>query len=135
MFAGLSVTSLGFALLRVAARGYESKSSVFWLLECLTLLTMGELLVRPVTQSVISQLAPRRLFGLTFALWHGATAIGFWTAGQLGSAWHRCPQEDFFALTAFVPLLACMLSLAQRGSLQQSPEVTACATAGKQQGR
>ena len=111
---GLGCTSLGFLLMLGAARDSAMPASPVWLLGCLGLLTVGELVVAPLTQSLISGLAPRRSAGLSSALWYGATAAGFWLAGQLGGLWRSCPPATFFGLLAVVPLLAGVLLLVQR---------------------
>ena len=56
--AGLLSTSLGFALLIFATTLSGQRHNAAWPLACLSLLTLGELLVVPVTQSLMGQLAP-----------------------------------------------------------------------------
>ncbi len=114
ILAGLVCTSLGLGLLMIgAARSGESAVSALWLLGCLALLTVGELLVGPLTQTLIGRLAPKRMVGLTCALWYAATAIGFFGAGRVGALGQRCSPSKFFAFLALVPLLAGSLLLAQ----------------------
>jgi dipeptide/tripeptide permease len=120
ILACLVCTSLGFWLMIVAAKSGASATSAVWLLGCLALLTLGELLVGPLTQALIGRLAPPRLVGLTCALWYAATAVGFLGAGQIGSMWHRCSHRDFFAFLALVPLFAGSLLWAQNVYLRQA---------------
>ncbi len=117
ILAGLVCTSLAFLLMAGAASGTERPASAAWLLGSLVLLTVGELLVGTLTQSLVGRLTPQRRAGFTCALWYAATALGLWLAGQVGALWPDCPPENFFALLALVPLSAGLLLLAQRGYL------------------
>lgn len=114
--AGLLSTSLGFALLIFATTLSGQRHSAAWPLACLSLLTLGELLVVPVTQSLMGQLAPRRHTGLSYALWYAAAALGLYLAGQLGAQWYTLSPATFFALVAAAPLGAIALIACGRGS-------------------
>jgi proton-dependent oligopeptide transporter, POT family len=47
--------------------------------------TIGELCLGPVGMSVITKLAPKRLFGMMMGLWFLASAFGQFAAGKLGA--------------------------------------------------
>ncbi len=66
------------------------------------LLTLGELLILPLTQSLLSELAPPAKAGLANGLWFAALAGGHWLAGELGRWWSTLPHEPFFAGSALL---------------------------------
>nr|WP_322625955.1 peptide MFS transporter [uncultured Flavobacterium sp.] len=47
--------------------------------------TLGELCLGPVGMSIITKLAPKRLFGMMMGLWFLASAFGQFAAGKLGA--------------------------------------------------
>jgi proton-dependent oligopeptide transporter, POT family len=49
------------------------------------LYTLGELCIGPIGMSVITKLAPKKLFGMMMGLWFLASAFGQFAAGKLGS--------------------------------------------------
>jgi POT family proton-dependent oligopeptide transporter len=49
------------------------------------LYTLGELCIGPIGMSVITKLAPKRLFGMMMGLWFLSSAFGQFAAGKLGS--------------------------------------------------
>jgi POT family proton-dependent oligopeptide transporter len=107
---GMWCTSLAMALMALAALlANGAPSSAAWLLGCFTFLIIGEILVAPLIQSVLSGLAPRSANGLVVAASYGAIAIGYWLAGTLGALWLRWPQPAFFGLLSGVALLGGLL--------------------------
>ena len=109
LLVGLICTSAGFALLAWAARTHERHASAAWLLGCFALLTLGELIVAPITQSLILMLAPPKKAATALGIWYAASASGFWVSGQLGLFWERWPKSGFFMLVAVTPILAALL--------------------------
>ena len=63
--------------------------SMLWLIACVTLLTLGELLVAPLSLSMILRLTPPRFIGVVFGGWYVAGALGYWLSGELGAGWTR----------------------------------------------
>lgn len=115
---GLLATSAGFGLMLLAVPQTGHMASAAWPLACLGLLTVGELLVVPVTQMLINLLAPQEHVGLSCAVWYAAAAIGLWLAGQLGALWSRIPHSSFFAILVVAPLVASALLACQRSYLR-----------------
>lgn len=115
---GLLATSVGFGLMVLAVPQSGQMASAAWPLACLALLTVGELLVVPVTQSLINLLAPHGRVGLSCAVWYAAAAIGLWLAGQLAALWSHIPHAAFFAILAVAPVAAAVLLACQRSYLR-----------------
>lgn len=109
LLAGLFCTSAGFALLAWVARSHERHSSAAWLLACFALVTLGELIVAPITQSLMLTLAPPKKSATALGIWYAASAAGLWGSGQLGTFWERWPKSNFFLLVAIMPILAALL--------------------------
>ena len=118
LLVGLGLTAGGFALLAIAAYVNVHPSSMLWLIGCLVLLTLGELLVAPSTQAMISRFAPPHRAASTLSLWYAAVAIGSWSAGQLGALWERAPKATVFILAALSTLFALLLVIVQRDTLR-----------------
>ena len=59
--------------------------SMAWLIACMTLLVVGELLVAPLGLSMMLRLTPPRFVGGVAGAWYVSKALGFWLAGELGA--------------------------------------------------
>ncbi len=96
---GVAATSLAYVPLVIAALLGSSGSLVGlgWLLGCLGLLSVGELLVGALGPSFVLRLAPPTSGGRWLGAWYGATALGYWLAGRLGGLWDIVPHSLFFA--------------------------------------
>jgi proton-dependent oligopeptide transporter, POT family len=66
------VNDKGLSSLNIFALGY-------------LLYTIGELCIGPIGMSVITKLAPKKLFGMMMGLWFLASAFGQFAAGKLGA--------------------------------------------------
>lgn len=65
----------------IAIHADARPDSMGWLLGCLILLTLGELLVAPRTQSLVSQFAPPHRTASILALWYAAVACRLCSLG------------------------------------------------------
>ena len=103
---GVAATGLAYVPLAVAAlRGSEgSLVGLGWLLGCLALLSVGELLVGALGPSFVLRLAPPTRGGRWLGAWYGSTALGYWMAGRIGGLWDRVPHSLFFLGLAVLPL-------------------------------
>ena len=104
---GLGATSLAFVPLVLAARLGTGRSlaGLGWLLGCLALLSVAELLIGALGPSFMLRLAPAQRGGRWLGVWFLATAAGFWLAGRLGAFWDQVPHELFFAMLGGLPLV------------------------------
>ena len=108
---GVTATALAYVPLVVAAL-LESGGSLVglgWLLGCLALLSVSELLVGALGPSLVLRLAPSARRGRWLGAWYGATAVGYWMAGRLGGVWEQAPHWLYFAGMAVLPLVALIL--------------------------
>ena len=80
--------ALAFAvLLPPALLSPGHRVSMLWLLSCMTLLVVGELLIGPLGLSLLVRLAPPRFVGVVMGIWYVAGAVGCWLAGEVGALW------------------------------------------------
>ena len=87
---GLVAIALGFAILiPPALLSAGHRVSMLWLMACMTLLVIGELLVAPLGLSLLLRLAPPRFVGVVVGAWYVAGALGCLLAGELGAVWMR----------------------------------------------
>lgn len=83
---GLGAVGVAFAVLIPPAMWSDGhRVSMAWLVSCMTLLVIGELLVAPLGLSMILQVTPPRFVGVTVGVWYGARALGYWLAGEIGA--------------------------------------------------
>lgn len=87
---GLVSVVLAFAvLIPPAVVSPGQRVSMAWLIVCMTLLVIGELLVAPLGLSLLLRLAPPRFIGAVVGVWYVAGALGCWLAGEIGAVWVR----------------------------------------------
>ena len=110
---GMAVTSLAYVPMIIAAQlsGSLSLASIGWLLGCLLMLSIAELLVGALGPSFVLRLAPPQSGGRWIGAWYAATAIGFWVAGRIGGLWDRVPHSAFFLGLAVISLIGVAVSL------------------------
>ncbi len=110
---GVAATGLAYVPLIVAALLGSGGSLVGlgWLIGCLGLLSVGELLVGALGPSFVLRLAPPKRGGRWLGAWYVATAMGYWFAGQVGGLWERVPRSVFFLGLAVLPLVGVAVSL------------------------
>ena len=106
---GLLLCSLSFALMVPAALRAAGPVSPAWLLSCKFTLTLGEVLVWPVTTSLVARFAPPRLVAASVGLLYVLSAIGFALGGAVAGLWTRMPAAHYFGLFALALGAAALL--------------------------
>lgn len=109
MICGLLFSALAFLVLAGTAQFASPKMPLGMLSLSIVLLTVGELLVIPMGQSLLSELAPASLKALTTGLWYGALAAGVWLGGLMGVLYERWTAAAFFAGCAGLVLGAAVM--------------------------
>lgn len=113
---GLLISALS-ALVMVAAvkagsNGTE-KVSVWWLIACYGVITIGELFLSPMGLSLVSKMSPPRITALMMGGWFLSTSIGNKLSGVLASMWDRYEDKsNFFLLNCGLLLAATLLIFA-----------------------
>ncbi len=102
-----------FAALR--QDGAQGLVSPLWLVACFVALTVGELLVYPLSMALVTRLAPKTATAAAMGLWMAALAGGQWLAGEVAAHWAMWSHTTFFSLLATLALAAIVaLALATR---------------------
>jgi POT family proton-dependent oligopeptide transporter len=112
---GLFISALSalvmFAAVKAGANGAE-KVSVWWLISCYGVITIGELFLSPMGLSLVSKLSPPRITALMMGGWFLSTSIGNKLSGVLASMWDTYEDKtNFFLLNCGLLLGATLLML------------------------
>ena len=115
---GLGAVSLAFvALIPAALATGDKRVSMLWLVACLTLMVVGELLIAPLGLALVLRLAPARFVGLVVGGWYIWLAVGYWLAGEVGAMWARSSPMAGVTFLAVLPLagafLMCLITARQ----------------------
>lgn len=92
--------------------GENEKISFLWLVGSTFVLTIGELYLSPIGQSLVAQVAPPSLISMLMGMWFLSNFIGNYLTGYLGTFYEKMPRDGFFimlgalALAAFVAIFA-----------------------------
>jgi proton-dependent oligopeptide transporter, POT family len=113
---GLLISALS-ALVMVAAvkagHNGSEKVSVWWLIGCYGVITIGELFLSPMGLSLVSKLSPPRITALMMGGWFLSTSIGNKLSGVLASMWDKYEDKsNFFLLNCGLLLGATLLMFA-----------------------
>jgi proton-dependent oligopeptide transporter, POT family len=104
---GLIFGGLAFAIMVPAAIG--ANVSLWWLVGCYFLQTVGELCLSPVGLSAMTKLAPARAVGFVMGIWFLASSVGNWLAGKAGSLFESMPLPRLFGSVAAICLIAAVV--------------------------
>ena len=107
---GLFVSALSALVMVAAAKAGSNgaeKVSVWWLISCYGVITIGELFLSPMGLSLVSKLSPPRITALMMGGWFLSTSIGNKLSGVLASMWDKYEDKThFFLLNCFLLLIA-----------------------------
>jgi POT family proton-dependent oligopeptide transporter len=104
---GLIFGGLAFAIMVPAAVGLNV--SLWWLVGCYFLQTVGELCLSPVGLSAMTKLAPVRVGGMVMGIWFLASSVGNWLAGKAGGLFESMPLPRLFGWVAAICLIAAVV--------------------------
>lgn len=114
---------LGAAFLLVSAADLTNtaqRKSPLWLANCYGLLSLGELLLSPMSLAFLSRIAPPRLAGRCHGLWYAAVAVGYGLAAAVGPLWTHWPHHRYFAAIAVISFISAAWLLLCRSTLEAS---------------
>jgi POT family proton-dependent oligopeptide transporter len=80
-----------------------------WLISSYFVVTIGELFLSPMGLSFVSKVAPVRMRGLMMGGWFGATAIGNYLSGFIGSFYNTLSHTQFFAILTILLFLSAIM--------------------------
>ncbi len=97
---GCILLAAAFLVLIPPARelAIHPKASLWWLMACTFVLTIGEIYLSPVGLSLVTKIAPARIVSLMMGVWFLSSFFGNYLSGYLGTFWEKMPKEYFFLL-------------------------------------
>lgn len=118
---GFLLVAGAFLLLRGAAQQADAAglASPIWLLGCYLSLTLGELMIGPVSTAAVSRLSPPRHATVTMGGLFAALGLGGWLSGQVGAVAASHGEAVVFGGIAGATLGATVLLWSARAWLQR----------------
>jgi POT family proton-dependent oligopeptide transporter len=74
------------------------RASLWWLVACTFVLTLGEIYLSPIGLSLVTKIAPARIVSMMMGVWFLSSFFGNYLSGYLGTFWEKMPRENFFLL-------------------------------------
>ena len=126
-----SITKMGIGCLLLASAflilipparelAVSPRASLWWLVACTFVLTLGEIYLSPVGLSLVTKIAPARIVSLMMGVWFLSSFFGNYLSGYLGTFWERMPKEHFFLLMSGLSFGAGMAFFALRVPLKRA---------------
>ena len=80
-----------------------------WLISSYFVITIGELCLSPMGLSFVSKVAPARMRGLMMGGWFGATAVGNYLSGFIGSFYNTLSHTMFFTILTILLFISAVM--------------------------
>ena len=74
------------------------RASLWWLVACSFILTIGEVYFSPIGLSLVTKIAPARIVSMMMGVWFLSSFFGNYLSGYLGTFWEKMSKENFFLL-------------------------------------
>jgi POT family proton-dependent oligopeptide transporter len=119
---GCLLLAAAFLILIPPARelAISPRASIWWLVACTFVLTLGEIYLSPVGLSLVTKIAPARIVSLMMGVWFLSSFFGNYLSGYLGTFWERIPKERFFLLMSGLSFGAGLAFFALSGPLKRA---------------
>ncbi|MEQ1947306.1 MAG: peptide MFS transporter [Bryobacteraceae bacterium] len=100
MAMGCVMLGVSFVPLIYITRGLgdNDRISFLWLVFGTLILTVGELYLSPIGQSLVSQVAPPHLVSVLMGMWFLSNFMGNYLTGYLGTFYETMPRASFFIM-------------------------------------
>jgi POT family proton-dependent oligopeptide transporter len=100
MGTGCILLAVAFLVLIPPARELATvpKASLWWLVACTFVLTLGEIYLSPIGLSLVTRIAPARIVSMMMGVWFLSSFFGNYLSGYLGTFWEKMSREYFFLL-------------------------------------
>ena len=108
MAMGCTLLGLSFLPLLYIAHGLgdTERISFLWLVAGTLILTIGELYLSPIGQSLVAKVSPPGLVSTLMGMWFLSNFIGNYFTGYLGTFYEKMPRESFFTVLGALGLAA-----------------------------
>ncbi len=111
---GCIMLAAAFLILIAPARGLavDPRASLWWLIVCAFVLTIGEIYFSPIGLSLVTKISPARIVSMMMGVWFLSSFFGNYMSGYLGTFWEKMPKENFFLLMSALAFAAGIAFLA-----------------------
>jgi POT family proton-dependent oligopeptide transporter len=108
MAMGCTLLGVSFLPLLYIAHGLgeTERISFLWLVGSTLVLTIGELYLSPIGQSLVAKVSPPGLVSTLMGMWFLSNFIGNYFTGYLGTFYEKMPRESFFLILGALGLAA-----------------------------
>ena len=103
------ISSLVMVWAVYATHNGTEKGSMWWLVGCYGVVTVGELFLSPMALSLVSKLSPPRITALMMGGWFLSTSLGSKLSGVLASLWDGYEDKALFFWVNFGLLMATVI--------------------------
>jgi POT family proton-dependent oligopeptide transporter len=86
--------------------GDAERINFLWLVGSTLILTIGELYLSPIGQSLVAQVAPPSLISMLMGMWFLSNFFGNYLTGYLGTFYEKMPRDAFFVMLGGLALAA-----------------------------
>jgi POT family proton-dependent oligopeptide transporter len=111
MAIGCFVLGVSFLVMMLPAKlvDHGGVASMWWLIGCTALLTLGELYLSPVGLSLVTKIAPARIVSMMMGFWFVSSFFGNYMSGYLGTYWEKMTHSHFFVMLAGISIATGVL--------------------------
>ena len=122
MAIGCFVLGISFLVMLLPAKLVDrgGVASMWWLIGCTALLTLGEIYLSPVGLSLVTKIAPPRIVSLMMGFWLGSSFFGNYLSGFLGTYWEKMSHSAFFGMLAAISLATGVLMIVLYSPLKKA---------------
>jgi POT family proton-dependent oligopeptide transporter len=122
MAAGCTLLGLSFLPLIYISKGLgeTQRISFMWLVGTTLVLTIGELYLSPIGQSLVAKVAPPRLVSMLMGMWFLSNFIGNYLTGYLGTFYEKMSRDSFFLMLAVLGVVAGVAMFALRAPIRHA---------------
>ena len=108
MAMGCTLLGLSFIPLLYITHGLgeTQRISFLWLVAGTLILTIGELYLSPIGQSLVAKVSPPALISMLMGMWFLSNFIGNYFTGYLGTFYEKMSRESFFLMLGALGLAA-----------------------------
>jgi len=105
---GCIMLAAAFLVLIAPARGLavNPRASLWWLIACAFVLTIGEIYFSPIGLSLVTKISPAGIVSMMMGVWFLSSFFGNYLSGYLGTLWEKMSKANFFLLMSALPFVA-----------------------------
>lgn len=116
----LAMFSVGILAVPEWTAPAHTRISSMWLLASYVLITLSELIIVPLSLSLVESIAPPQRTATYTGVWYLSAAVGSQLAGEAGRLWGVLPAASYFLAISLIPLATyAILCLLERRTIRR----------------